>query len=96
MIPIVVGVAMTWYSDMIEVSRSALVVSVACIVLNAIRVVINSEMLTGESKVRKNTHTHFVVFSGFHLGKEVSMIYTYRSCRKRRVAGGEGMVHGDE
>ncbi|CAM9773861.1 unnamed protein product, partial [Ectocarpus fasciculatus] len=49
-IPIVLGVAMTWYSEM-EVSRSAFTVSVVCIVLNAIKVVINSEMLTGEYKV---------------------------------------------
>ncbi|CAM9701489.1 unnamed protein product, partial [Ectocarpus fasciculatus] len=49
-IPIVLGVAMTWYSEM-EVSRSAFTVSVVCIVLNAIKVVINSEMLTGEYKM---------------------------------------------
>ncbi|CAN0361859.1 unnamed protein product [Pylaiella littoralis] len=49
-VPIVIGVAMTWYSEM-EVSRSAIAVSVVCIVLNAIKVVINSEILTGESKV---------------------------------------------
>ncbi|CAM9905181.1 unnamed protein product, partial [Hapterophycus canaliculatus] len=50
-IPIAVGVAMTWYNEIIEVSGSAALVSVVCIVLNAVRVVINSEMLTGESKV---------------------------------------------
>lgn len=50
-IPIVIGVAMAWYSEM-EISRSAVWVSVVCIVLNAIKVVINSEMLTGEYKVR--------------------------------------------
>lgn len=51
MIPIVIGVAMAWYSEM-EISRSAVWVSVVCIVLNAMKVVINSEMLTGEYKVR--------------------------------------------
>lgn len=50
-IPIVLGVAMAWHSEM-EVSRSAVSVSVVCIVLNAVKVVINSEMLTGECKVR--------------------------------------------
>lgn len=50
-VPIVLGVAMAWYHEM-EVSRSAVAVSVVCIVLNAIKVVINSEMLTGETKVR--------------------------------------------
>ncbi|CAM9437521.1 unnamed protein product [Scytosiphon promiscuus] len=50
-IPIVVGVAMTWYGEVVEVSRSGVLVSVVCIVLNAVRVVINSEMLTGDSKV---------------------------------------------
>eukprot|EP00752_Nemacystus_decipiens_P009100 g8124.t1 len=49
-IPIVIGVAMAWYSEM-EISGSAVWVSVVCIVLNAIKVVINSEMLTGEYKV---------------------------------------------
>lgn len=59
-----VGVAMTWYSEMIEVSRSALLVSVVCIVLNAVRVVINSEMLTGESKVKK---TGLFISPGLHV-----------------------------
>lgn len=49
--PIVIGVAMAWYSEM-EISRSAVWVSVVCILLNATKVVINSEMLTGEYKVR--------------------------------------------
>eukprot|EP00903_Cladosiphon_okamuranus_P013570 g12640.t1 len=49
-IPIVIGVAMAWYSEM-EITASAVWVSVVCIVLNAIKIVINSEMLTGEFKV---------------------------------------------
>ena len=51
MIPIVIGVAMAWYSEM-EISRSAVWVSGVCVVLNATKVMINSEMLTGEYKVR--------------------------------------------
>lgn len=51
MVPIVIGVAMVWYSEM-EITRSTVWVSVVCIVLNAVKVVINSEMLTGEFKVR--------------------------------------------
>lgn len=50
MVPIVLGVAMAWHSEM-EISISAVLVSVVCIVLNSLKVVINSEMLTGEHKV---------------------------------------------
>ncbi len=49
-IPIVLGVAMAWHSEM-DISSSGVLVSVVCIVLNAVKVVINSEMLTGEHKV---------------------------------------------
>ncbi|CAM9496023.1 unnamed protein product [Ectocarpus sp. 12 AP-2014] len=71
-IPIVVGVAMTWYSEM-EVSRSAFTVSAVCIVLNAIKVVINSEMLTGEYKMSTFALVHGEVSGMLGRWREISL-----------------------
>lgn len=49
--PIVVGVALTWFGEM-ELSVAAAAVSISCVALNASKVVIYSEMLSGDYKVR--------------------------------------------
>ncbi|CAM9393506.1 unnamed protein product, partial [Laminaria digitata] len=48
--PIVVGVALTWFGEM-ELSVAAAAVSISCVALNASKVVIYSEMLSGDYKV---------------------------------------------
>lgn len=49
--PIVVGVALTWFGEM-ELSVAAAAVSISCVALNASKVVVYSEMLSGDYKVR--------------------------------------------
>ena len=52
--PVVLGVALTWFGEM-DLSLAAAAVSISCVALNASKVVINSEMLSGDYKVRCST-----------------------------------------